>query len=94
MFGGAELLTPNWFVRSQGRMDAATAPVPMRKLCIAKPVVRCSRVEVVAHERAEGLHRDVDRGIHEPEHSGRHPQHRGVGHHEQRERGEDRAARK
>ena len=23
-------------------MDAATAPVPMRKLCIAKPVVRCS----------------------------------------------------
>ena len=23
-------------------MEAATAPVPMRKLCIAKPVVRCS----------------------------------------------------
>ena len=23
-------------------MEATTAPVPMRKLCIAKPVVRCS----------------------------------------------------
>ena len=27
-------------------MDAATAPVPMRKLCIAKPVVRCSQVRL------------------------------------------------
>ena len=26
---------------SQGRIDATTAPVPMKKLCIAKPVMRC-----------------------------------------------------
>ena len=42
MPSGAWLLTPNWLVRSQGSMDATTAPVPMKKLCMAKPVVRCS----------------------------------------------------
>ena len=42
MCGGASLLTPNCRVSSQGSIDARTAPVPMRKLCIAKPVVRCS----------------------------------------------------
>jgi hypothetical protein len=29
-------------VRSHGRIDATTAPVPMKKLCIANPMVRCS----------------------------------------------------
>ncbi len=42
MCGGASLLTPNCRVSSQGSIEARTAPVPMRKLCIAKPVVRCS----------------------------------------------------
>ena len=41
MCGGASLLTPNRVVRSQGRIDATTAPVPMKKLCIANPVIRC-----------------------------------------------------
>ncbi len=39
---GASLLTPRNSVKSQGSAEAMTAPVPMKKLCIAKPVVRCS----------------------------------------------------
>jgi len=35
------LATPNTLVSSQGSIEATTAPVPMKKLCIAKPVVRC-----------------------------------------------------
>ena len=39
---GAVFATPNQFVINQGRMDAITAPVPIKKLCIANPFVRCS----------------------------------------------------
>ena len=42
MWGGASLLTPNRVASSQGRTDATTAPVPIRKLCMANPVARCS----------------------------------------------------
>ena len=41
MCGGASLLTPNRVVRSQGSIDATTAPVPMKKLWSANPVTRC-----------------------------------------------------
>src|SRR5215470_13261632 len=38
----ATLLTPNQFASIQGSADAKTAPTPMKKLCRAKPAVRCS----------------------------------------------------
>src|SRR5262245_30320170 len=34
--------TPNQFVNIHGIADAITAPSPMKRLCIAKPRVRCS----------------------------------------------------
>jgi hypothetical protein len=61
---------------SHGKAEATIAPMPMKKLCVAKPSV----------------HRDVDAGVHDPQHAGRHPQPGRVGHHEQRQRGQDRAA--
>ena len=42
MPGGAVLAMPRPFVSSHGKAEASTAPMPMKKLCIAKPVVRCS----------------------------------------------------
>ena len=36
------LETPKPLVRIHGSMEATTAPMPMKKLCMAKPVVRCS----------------------------------------------------
>ncbi len=42
MCSGAWLLTPNRCVKSQGSMEATTAPVPMKKLCMANPVTRCA----------------------------------------------------
>ena len=44
--------------------------------------------EHVADERAERLHRDVDRGVEHPERQRGEPQHLRLGHHEQRQRGE------
>ena len=42
MCGGASLLTWNHRVSTQGSEDAATAPVPMKKLWVANPVTRCA----------------------------------------------------
>ena len=42
--------------------------------------------QLVADEGPERLHRDVDRGVQHPQRAGGDPQHRRVGHHEQRQR--------
>ena len=48
------------------------------------------RVQLVGDERAERLHRDVDRRIEHPEQARGHPERRGRRHEEQRDRREDR----
>ncbi len=48
-------------------------------------------VEHVAHECAERLHRDVERGVEHPEQQRRGEQHRRIGHGEQRQRRQHRA---
>jgi hypothetical protein len=48
-----------------------------------------ARIELVADESAERLHRDVDRGVHHPQHRDGHPQRRRIGHQEQRDGSED-----
>ncbi len=35
------MLTPKTFVKRYGKTEPTTAPVPIKKLCIAKPKVRC-----------------------------------------------------
>ena len=40
--GAATLLTANQLLSIHGSAEANTAPTPMKKLCIAKPSVRCS----------------------------------------------------
>jgi hypothetical protein len=47
-----------------------------------------ARVELVADEGAERLHRHINRGVHHPQHRDGHPQRRGIRHQEQRERRE------
>ena len=41
--------------------------------------------QVIADERPERLHRDIDARIHDPQHAGRHPQVGRVRHHEKRQ---------
>ena len=45
----------------------------------------------VAYQRAERLHRNIDRRVEDPQHAGRDPQVRAVRHHHERGRGEQRA---
>nr|GFC71309.1 hypothetical protein [Tanacetum cinerariifolium] len=52
-----------------------------------KPAVRCFSASNSASSKR--LHRNVDAGIHNPEHPGRHPEGRYVGHNGERQRGAD-----
>ena len=63
--------------------------MPMKKRLRPEATRALVAGQHIAHQRPKRLHRNVYARIHNPEHPGRHPERRYVGHHQQSQRGAD-----